>query len=73
MLYHHTRQHVIFADPKTAAFWYPNVQHGGPLAGLLVELVREKDACCGDAACKAVHEFNSSSLRRRAHVGYAAD
>jgi acyl-coenzyme A thioesterase PaaI-like protein len=47
MLYHHTRQHVIFADPKTAAFWYPNVQHGGPLAGLLVELVREKMPAVG--------------------------
>jgi acyl-coenzyme A thioesterase PaaI-like protein len=42
MLYHHIAPKTIIADAKTAAFWYPNAQHGGPLAGLLVELVLQK-------------------------------
>ena len=42
MLYHHIAPNTILADPRTAAFWYPNAQHGGPLAGLLVEIARQK-------------------------------
>ena len=42
MLYQHIHSKAILADARTAAFWYPNAQHGGALAGLFMELVQQQ-------------------------------
>ena len=42
MLYQSQGSNAVFAVPLTQAFWYPGAQHGGPLAGLVVELAKRK-------------------------------